>query len=1396
MSFYINSELASFWDRGNLTVKVSDHKLCNYCGINKYFWLIFLVGILLSGGPVNSALADDNTAIDTTGTSNRVLTPLNLFPLAFSGDYSNAGDSMPVKYLTHKSVDGNGDKHPSEDLSKDTEFWITYSKDFNAWAKEKVAKTTANPNGVNPNGGHYNGSLDNTDSKILQQDDILETASQTDPQYMILKQYWDSDNTTLSEDIPKKGDNSGINVEGDYMAVDTTHQGNMLTPMYAMNHFIQKSNLKPLSERPSGLEQASKPYSPVSSDGTPTTESDYKGNSIHVQGRVQLLITPNDDYLNKIDYSNKSNQVNKDLENGNFGLMVKVILPEGFDASQLDKMAQWNLSQFFLQLQPNYLYPLGSIVPYLGIPLIFEHKVYTDPKNKNVGYLKVIGAPYRLDNSTHQILSGTQANSFSGKTIQDFYGGKDNSGNYKDPAKQQLEIKKQPTGYFYQNDFMNNTGANQEITNGGDWGNNAATIANYLTTLAFSQGEQPFTARSFCDISLYLDFSKYGGNYDDVSPNKSLTKGHLPPVNFNKSVNGAPYSGYDIGVSLVGPQDLVDTGTSSVNNTNIFSKSDGSSPDIDTPMSRAKIKSNYYNPDGSINEAAMHKPTTPISSFKPSSDNTTATVHNSVGTWGSYMSPWDNFNNLNIDNTLVNNIAWERVFKKSSGGFDEVDDALPTIKGDKQYNDRMVGLNTFRDGVLTTGTGKSGVDGVNLIPISRFARLVSYKNGPQQTTAGVGPNNDTIPEIPLQGGDSATQQDLYKFMFGTDDYTQNYKVYLSKNQDDPTDYEVQDPTPGAITNPNADTDITSQMADPTDSSSTISGKQTLSAIQGKWLRVHITGQFADASGKATANTQVYRGTDLYVKQNGDYPTLTIDAEGTTVKKSDLEAGKQSLTGRWSQILAADGQVSAIVDPNNSETSDPNAQENAAKLYEMGDPTNTTWNNKWTNLTSKDANSTQYNEFSTNINYDATVNPTDGSVNTKLSLNQNKNVTEVGPHWVYFRVLTHQTINDVSFPSWRVVAVKVNVVNDDFAYTPVLSKSFIINGGSQATTASMADGDKITVQGVIDNTNANTSDLKGNLVINGSLPTDNQVLGDDPTSGNYKFTPDTGSFKISGVDASGNALTVDASGLSVDTNGNTTFTINATSSQVSFPKGAKIKYSYDITANKADFGSSFHIPDTAIGLSDVLTYLDASQNQYTANSNLIYVLPAPNYMLTLVHIPNLSFGNRDAKKAADADSNVSYTLNDTKDNGQTDDPDYVNRNIQVQDGRAKIDTWGLSAQLTTFRDNQGNTILGDGDAQLVYDFAKNNAEVAMVTGQAAQPLMGVKNNNGTLNVYYGDLTNSYGTVTTNRNYGTNLSAIKLKIKSSKMPLIQQAASSSKGDYQLSATMSYSLTNSLE
>ncbi|MFT8337798.1 hypothetical protein [Schleiferilactobacillus harbinensis] len=81
---------------------------------------------------------------------------------------------------------------------------------------------------------------------------------------------------------------------------------------------------------------------------------------------------------------------------GNWGVMVRVTLPEGIDAKSLGGAIDWGKSYFYLTLDSINVVLLGQIKN-LNFPLQFDHHVYLDDKKTNVFYLKVKGIPFKYD---------------------------------------------------------------------------------------------------------------------------------------------------------------------------------------------------------------------------------------------------------------------------------------------------------------------------------------------------------------------------------------------------------------------------------------------------------------------------------------------------------------------------------------------------------------------------------------------------------------------------------------------------------------------------------------------------------------------------------------------------------------------------------------------------------------------------------------------------------------------------------------------------------------------------------------------------------------------------------------------------------------------------------------
>lgn len=86
---------------------------------------------------------------------------------------------------------------------------------------------------------------------------------------------------------------------------------------------------------------------------------------------------------------------------GNWGVMVRVTLPETIDAKSLGGAIDWGKSSFYLTLDSIPLeFKLLGITVFslkvedLNFPLQFDHHVYLDKKQSNVFYLKVKGLPF------------------------------------------------------------------------------------------------------------------------------------------------------------------------------------------------------------------------------------------------------------------------------------------------------------------------------------------------------------------------------------------------------------------------------------------------------------------------------------------------------------------------------------------------------------------------------------------------------------------------------------------------------------------------------------------------------------------------------------------------------------------------------------------------------------------------------------------------------------------------------------------------------------------------------------------------------------------------------------------------------------------------------------------
>lgn len=114
--------------------------------------------------------------------------------------------------------------------------------------------------------------------------------------------------------------------------------------------------------------------------------ANYDGGVLNVSGNVPIHAV-----IRNSAYSTDA------LMQGNWGVMVKVTLPQDVDTISIANAIAWDQAYFYLSITiPNIEYTVN-------FPLQFDHHVYKDPEDAKSFYLKVKGIPYIINTQTSVI---------------------------------------------------------------------------------------------------------------------------------------------------------------------------------------------------------------------------------------------------------------------------------------------------------------------------------------------------------------------------------------------------------------------------------------------------------------------------------------------------------------------------------------------------------------------------------------------------------------------------------------------------------------------------------------------------------------------------------------------------------------------------------------------------------------------------------------------------------------------------------------------------------------------------------------------------------------------------------------------------------------------------------
>lgn len=395
----------------------------------------------------------------------------------------------------------------------------------------------------------------------------------------------------------------------------------------------------------------------------------YVGGHIKVTGQMPLTAKIN------------SGLGTDELLAGNYGVMVRIVLPKDVGASQISDAIEWDKAYFFLQLDK-----IAAVGGSPTFPMQFDHHVYLDPTAKNAFYLKVKGIPITATTGNYSLF-GSSAVFKLARYAQDHVDYQNNITNLGKLNPSELGTSASGSGQttyalsrdpWYFSPGIAGVGATLgAIAQQGDIGWSFA-VANYGKNLSWLTGG--FTGKAL--INFCVDESKYKGNLSDTSPNKQLTAGKLGP---SPRQDGR----FDIGITAYGTDQLIDP----------FSAAASKSTPGKTPIEYALVNTSKVG-SGVAGAVTSH-----------------------ITSWNTYVSPWDAKKAFNTATS-----AWESV------GGDKT--RLNNVSLTDTLADRTITLNTLTDGIMVTkgkGTDAAGTDysgttapTIGAVGTKRFARAVNY----------------------------------------------------------------------------------------------------------------------------------------------------------------------------------------------------------------------------------------------------------------------------------------------------------------------------------------------------------------------------------------------------------------------------------------------------------------------------------------------------------------------------------------------------------------------------------------------------------------------------------------------------------------------------------------------
>ncbi|MCD2256627.1 hypothetical protein FHQ08_07825 [Lactobacillus sp. CC-MHH1034] len=418
-----------------------------------------------------------------------------------------------------------------------------------------------------------------------------------------------------------------------WFSMNYIQSGNGKTPGFihfndanAANSFYKNSSSADYNQNQSKSKMVSGP------DGKPVLDTSladgYDNGYLNVTGNVPVFV--------KI--KNDKDHAVSDLFGGNWGVMIRVVLPEDIDRESLANAIDWEQTYFYLSLESNSI--IADAAGKFNFPLQFDHRVYFDTDKDNVFYLKVKGVPFREKTgfnwgnvSTFNLLAPEQdlTDYYNNITVKDnkVVRSVEDNGTTKNSGAitpwNPIRILGAPAGAVSQTGPVGTATSLINLATGSHFTAGVANIGGWLVGYFVDKG-----FNGTANINFNLDMSKYTGN--KTTAYKALTQGRLFPSPYSdgrlNTDNGLNGNRRAIGIDLYGTSQLVDpykVGRDMLSDDNILNKTDVNSDASydkkwkgNTPMDYAVIKKSELEKGAAF------------------------PVYTNFTSWNSFVAPFDN----------------------------------------------------------------------------------------------------------------------------------------------------------------------------------------------------------------------------------------------------------------------------------------------------------------------------------------------------------------------------------------------------------------------------------------------------------------------------------------------------------------------------------------------------------------------------------------------------------------------------------------------------------------------------------------------------------------------------------------------------------------------------------